>query len=41
MTLANHPPHDRWHDWTELDAKAWPERKRTQLHDRSDHLLQL
>lgn len=27
MTLANHPPHDRWHDWTELDAKAWPERK--------------
>jgi anaerobic selenocysteine-containing dehydrogenase len=27
MTLANHPPHDRWHDWTELDAKAWPTRK--------------
>ena len=27
MTLMNHPPHDRWHDWTELDAKAWPERK--------------
>ena len=27
MTLANHPPHDRWHNWTELDAKAWPERK--------------
>jgi anaerobic selenocysteine-containing dehydrogenase len=26
MTLSNHPPHDRWHDWTELDAKAWPER---------------
>ncbi len=24
MTLANHPPHDRWHNWTELDAKAWP-----------------
>ena len=24
MTLSNHPPHDRWHDWTELDAKAWP-----------------
>ncbi|MEZ5296141.1 MAG: hypothetical protein R2697_07700 [Ilumatobacteraceae bacterium] len=22
MTLANHPPHDRWHDWRELDAKA-------------------
>ena len=27
MTLANHPPHDRWHDWVELDAKAWPSRK--------------
>jgi anaerobic selenocysteine-containing dehydrogenase len=26
LTLANHPPHDRWHDWTELDAKAWPDR---------------
>ena len=26
MTLANHPPHDRWHDWTELDAKAWPDK---------------
>ena len=26
MSLANHPPHDQWHDWTELDAKAWPER---------------
>ena len=26
MTLTNHPPHERWHDWTELDAKAWPER---------------
>ena len=24
MTLANHPPHDQWHNWTELDAKAWP-----------------
>jgi anaerobic selenocysteine-containing dehydrogenase len=24
MTLSSHPPHDRWHDWTELDAKAWP-----------------
>ena len=24
--LRNYPPHDRWHDWTELDAKAWPER---------------
>ena len=27
MTLANHPPHEKWHDWTELDAAAWPERK--------------
>ncbi len=27
MTLANHPPHDRWHDWTELDAQAWPKRE--------------
>lgn len=26
MTLINHPPYERWHDWTELDAKAWPER---------------
>ena len=26
MTLANHPPHDQWHNWTELDAKAWPKR---------------
>ena len=26
MTLVNHPPHSQWHDWTELDAKAWPER---------------
>ena len=26
MTLTNHPPHDQWHDWTELDAKAWPRR---------------
>ena len=24
MTLSNHPPHERWHDWTELDATAWP-----------------
>ena len=22
-----YPPLDRWHDWRELDAKAWPERK--------------
>ena len=26
MTLASHPPHDRWHDWTELDAKSWPDK---------------
>ncbi len=25
--LRNYPPHDKWHDWRELDAKAWPERK--------------
>ncbi len=25
--LHRYPPHDRWHDWRELDAKAWPERK--------------
>ncbi|SUZ65916.1 uncharacterized protein METZ01_LOCUS18770 [marine metagenome] len=24
--LTNYPPHDQWHDWTELDAKAWPRR---------------
>ncbi|MFN3217279.1 MAG: molybdopterin-dependent oxidoreductase [Acidimicrobiales bacterium] len=24
--LTNYPPHDRWHDWTELDAKAWPKK---------------
>lgn len=27
MTLSNHPPHERWHHWTELDAAAWPERR--------------
>jgi len=25
--LRNFPPHEQWHDWHELDAKAWPERK--------------
>jgi anaerobic selenocysteine-containing dehydrogenase len=25
--LRNYPPHDQWHDWRELDAKAWPDRK--------------
>src|SRR5262249_1060151 len=24
--LASCPPPERWHDWTELDAKAWPRR---------------
>ncbi len=24
--LHSYPPHDQWHDWRELDAKAWPER---------------
>jgi len=24
--LHKYPPHDRWHDWTELDAKAWPDK---------------
>ncbi|MEZ5282822.1 MAG: molybdopterin-dependent oxidoreductase [Acidimicrobiales bacterium] len=24
--LSNFPPHERWHDWTELDAKQWPKR---------------
>ena len=22
--LRRYPPFERWHDWTELDAKAWP-----------------
>ncbi len=25
--LSNYPPFEQWHDWRELDAKAWPERK--------------
>ena len=24
--LTSYPPHGKWHDWTELDAKAWPEK---------------
>ena len=24
--LANYPPSDRWDDWVEWDAKAWPKR---------------
>ena len=24
--LRDYPPRERWHDWTELDAKAWPDR---------------
>ncbi len=25
--LSKYPPLEQWHDWRELDAKAWPERK--------------
>jgi anaerobic selenocysteine-containing dehydrogenase len=25
--LNKYPPFDQWHDWTELDAAAWPEKK--------------
>jgi len=25
--LHNYPPHEQWHDWRELDAKAWPKRE--------------
>ncbi len=25
--LAGYPPKERWDNWTELDSKAWPERK--------------
>jgi anaerobic selenocysteine-containing dehydrogenase len=25
--LATFPPRERWDDWTELDSKAWPQRK--------------
>ena len=24
--LSKYPPHDQWHDWRELDAKAWPDK---------------
>ncbi len=24
--LSKYPPLDQWHDWTELDAKAWPDK---------------
>jgi anaerobic selenocysteine-containing dehydrogenase len=27
VSLTNFPPFERWHDWTELDAGAWPERR--------------
>lgn len=27
INLAAYPPKERWDDWTELDPKAWPERK--------------
>ena len=26
MTLNKYPPHEQWHDWSELDAKAWPDK---------------
>lgn len=26
--LTNYPPPDRWHDWTEYEAKAWPRREK-------------
>ncbi len=26
MELSKYPPFDKWHDWTELDAKAWPDK---------------
>ena len=25
--LAAYPPRERWDDWVELDARAWPKRK--------------
>ena len=25
--LHKYPPHEDWHDWRELDAKAWPDKK--------------
>ena len=24
--LSNYPPLEQWHDWTEFDAKAWPDK---------------
>ena len=24
--LHKYPPAEQWHDWTELDAKAWPDK---------------
>ena len=24
--LHKYPPHEQWHDWTELDAEAWPDK---------------
>ena len=26
--LTNYPPPERWHDWTEYEAKAWPRREK-------------
>ncbi|NKB41036.1 MAG: molybdopterin-dependent oxidoreductase, partial [Ilumatobacter sp.] len=25
--LNKYPPHSKWHNWTELDAKMWPEKQ--------------
>ena len=30
--LANFPPPERWSDWEEYDAKAWPRRRRRRYH---------
>ena len=24
--LSSYPPHDRWDDWVEFDAKSWPKK---------------
>ncbi len=31
-SLVNFPPPEKWSDWHELDAKAWPERKMRRYH---------
>ena len=37
--LNKYLPAEQWHDWTELDAKAWPDK--VEAHLRAHHLLQL